>query len=486
MQMLVLSYQSGLFILVLTQFALFSLQNQNLSSNDTQVFYDLIGRMETAFYIDNMKETDFFFPMRLMHKNLVEVCINLIYVQSQVLCIGLPTQRFTFQGSLEGTVLVNWQMRYAYNNSDFSNKDHITKEEIYYNVIGINNRPNFSLEMELKSPPYGSIIASKDLYISYQLNTQNLPPATLMDSSHVSFQLGKLTIKVPLSNTELSSETEMEPGSYFFQLTPFIDVPGVNGTIEHHSEYPCLGYIEFVTPSGEIERNRRYSTRSTNTCLGIGSLTRSCIEQSKEIKGNIHGEQQIDSFKSVYIKESKPIRVCIWGNLEMDGQKNIFLQQLEYMDKEEFQFTWVVADLEKAEGVKRQGVNERLQKMPHVKVVPSPFMFHTVEKDDIDGDPYWDTTVEANDVNIYQYSSQRLKLARNDIDQVTPPWVKKIYVTMRNHIQEEECNIIVFGNSRGFSSNSLIIDTARILGMFFYYTMRIILWFNLIVIDPTL
>jgi hypothetical protein len=384
MQTLVLSYQLGFLILVLTQFALFSSENQNSFSYDTQVYYDLMGKMETAYYIDNLKETDFFFPMRLMHKNLVEVCVKFMHIQSQVLCIGLPTQRITFQGSLEGTVLVNWQMRYAYNNSELPNKDYIEKEEIYYNIIGINNRPNFSLEMELKSPPYGSIIASKDLYISYQLNTQNLPPATLMDSSHVSFQLGKLIMKVPLSNTGLSSETEMEPGSYFFQLTPFIDLPGPNGTIDHHSEYPCLGYIEFVTPPEEIERNRRYSTRSDSLCSDVRCLyvssTNPFIEQSNINKGNMHDEQQIDSFGNVHMKESKAIRICMWGNYEMDGQKNIFLQQLEYMDKEAFQFTWVVADQEKEEGIKRQGVKERLQKMPHVKVVPSPFIFHTVEK----------------------------------------------------------------------------------------------------------
>jgi hypothetical protein len=35
------------------------------------------------------------------------------------------------------------------------------------------------------------------------------------------------------------------------------------------------------------------------------------------------------------------------------------------------------------------------------------YIYIYIYKDDIDGDPYWDPGVEANDVNIYQYSSQR-------------------------------------------------------------------------------
>ena len=163
----------------------------------------------------------------------------------------------------------------------------------------------------------------------------------------------------------------------------------------------------------------------------------------------------------------------------MDGQKNIFFKQMQYLNHEEFQFTWVStvplshnvsgSDVDKQDSE----VLTRLHQLSHVKVVMSPYaMAAALDPLVIDAGVKWaedDVPLSAKWAKdrslMFDYISDQFKEAKGNIDDMTPLWVRKFYTLMRDHILEEKCEIIVYGNERGPSSNMLITDTAKSLGI---------------------
>lgn len=67
--------------------------------------------------------------------------------------------------------------------------------------------------------------------------------------------------------------------------------------------------------------------------------------------------------------------------------------------------------------------------------------------------------------NVYRYMHQRLVVAGGDLRSVSPEWCRNVYGQMERHFKALNCDVIVYGNNRGFSSDILITDTARSLGI---------------------
>ena len=423
-----------------------------------------LGDIEVAYYIISEGKFVFYIPNRLLHPGLIQTCLLLLQNQRDIVCAyDTPNKPFEVFGSFTGTIAVSWHMKCAINGTTggFS----FAREEIVYSILGIDTRPKFPLRVDLISPAFGTIMAN-NLSIAYDVNGNYVPQMIIvMDTSYVNFKVEGILEghSAPVNSKEITGRSDIEPGSWFFSLTPIIDSRiKENGSIERLDGYPNLGYIEFVLSRESIDKNRRFSV-----------AWKEISNQNHIIKPPQKRASEDESSKTV-----DQTRLCIWGTFKMDGQKNIFLKQLQYLDRTRFAFTWVAAEWP-AEVAKGNGSEEykqhadlrsRLSTMSHVKVVFSPYATHAIDVKQVDehaegGDVPLSSAFQKNESLMHEYISSRFRLSNGDIDSISPPWVKTLYTLMRTHFRNEMCDIVVYGNSRGLSSNMLITDTARALGI---------------------
>ena len=441
-------------------------------SEGTKAGYDLpslsslpVGDIEVAYYIISEGKFIFYIPNRLLYPGLIQTCLLLRQNKRDVICAyDTPNKPFEVFGSFTGTVAVSWHMKYAFNGTNGGSS--FAREEISYSILGIDTRPKCPLRVDLISPIFGEIMAY-NLSIAYEVIGNYLPQSTtVIDTSHVNFQVVGILEghSAPMNSKEITGRSEIEPGSWFFSLTPIIDSRTKDvGSIERLEGYPNLGYIEFVFSRESIEKNRRFSVAWKE------GLTDNHIVATPQKRAL---ETDDDS------KMIKQTRLCIWGTFKMDGQKNIFLKQLQYLDRTKFAFTWVAAEWpaevakgsDSEESKQHADLRSRLSTMSHVKVVYSPYATHAINVKQVDehtegGDVPLSSTFQKNESLMHEYISSRFRLSNGDIDNISPPWVKTLYTLMRTHLRDEMCDIVVYGNSRGLSSNMLITDTARALGI---------------------
>jgi hypothetical protein len=57
-----------------------------------------------------------------------------------------------------------------------------------------------------------------------------------------------------------------------------------------------------------------------------------------------------------------------------------------------------------------------------------------------------------------------MKAAKGNINLLTPPFVKNVYLRMISFMQTEFCNVHVYGNQRGVSYDYVILEVAELLG----------------------
>ena len=71
-----------------------------------------------------------------------------------------------------------------------------------------------------------------------------------------------------------------------------------------------------------------------------------------------------------------------------------------------------------------------------------------------------------DDINyLYKYTHESILRANYNIEKITPKWCKHFYLMIRNAILEQSCDIIVYGNSRGYGFEVLLVDTSYILNI---------------------
>jgi len=170
--------------------------------------------------------------------------------------------------------------------------------------------------------------------------------------------------------------------------------------------------------------------------------------------------------------------LCIWGPHGIDGQKRIWLQQAAKLNKSIFDISWIADSTSTVTG----SLLEHLKSIPHVRVIQSPFTGMALPLEDLYNNPpsssNWTTlfrTLEdfelqipklfatEDDFNIlYHFAHERLKsLSSNaSLKDLTPQWCRSLYETLFNLLQSNNCDQIIYGNSRDFSFNVIITDTA--------------------------
>jgi hypothetical protein len=71
-----------------------------------------------------------------------------------------------------------------------------------------------------------------------------------------------------------------------------------------------------------------------------------------------------------------------------------------------------------------------------------------------------------DDINyLYKYTHESMIRANYNIEKITPTWCKKFYLIIMNAIMEQSCDIIVYGNSRGYGFEVLLVDISYILNI---------------------
>ena len=151
--------------------------------------------------------------------------------------------------------------------------------------------------------------------------------------------------------------------------------------------------------------------------------------------------------------------------------------QVRYFERhffDEFHFQWVFPDPRRdAQGSWDTSDPNTVQAVlvfqRNVQFWPSPYAdrpisLSSLAEDAGDGSPPLSSYYNGNESAIYEYAVQRLHLV-GDVALVSPPWVRSLLQAMRDHLLEARCDVVVFGNNRGLTSDIIITETARSLGI---------------------
>jgi hypothetical protein len=220
----------------------------------------------------------------------------------------------------------------------------------------------------------------------------------------------------------------------------------------------------------ELFQERGFSTqdRRQNEMLTFEANVNSAITVSSERK-----------------KKKKRMNICVSTGNSMDGQKKIWLQQTEFMDQEKFNFIWIMS-LSAAESIEKYiamfhegSLNQNSlfhhlhtlkTKQENVIIVDSAFNSHLIAQEDLaqfpEGDRNYPSAAmvwEHNKTKIYEYAHDRYLRAGGNLEAITPRWCNHMYEVMKKNYLENNCDLMVYGNARGFTTDVILTDVGKTL-----------------------
>ena len=151
--------------------------------------------------------------------------------------------------------------------------------------------------------------------------------------------------------------------------------------------------------------------------------------------------------------------------------------QVRYFERhfnDEFHFQWVFPDpVFDSEGgwdnSHADSVQGMLAGLRNVRFWASPYADYPVSlswfvEDPGDGTPLLSSYYAGNESAIYEYAVERLHLS-GEVAAVRPLWVRSLLEAMRDHLLAARCDVVVYGNNRGLTSDIIITETARSMGV---------------------
>lgn len=300
-------------------------------------------------------------------------------------------------------------------------------------------------------PQYGSL-QSGILNVSFKVNPLQYPAEYLEVIG-----IYNNTFPTDLLATDPIIAQNIEPASWFFKAVPAIEAKSETSDAGWMLGLPTHGYMEFVLSDDEILKHRRFS-----------SLQDQYVSQVQSISGLSLQQASI----------SEKINICILTSPNMDGQKSIWLQQTEFMDPTKFLFTWLLAlpsgrtldEVAYPELLTKNNVYSHLKKLPNVEVHDNPYNtfaldFSLLDEKPNDGSPsageVWNNDMDR----LYKYIHDRFVAANRNVSQISPKWCGQFYQVLIETLKREKCDVVVYGNARGFSSDVFIVDVAGLLGI---------------------
>ena len=323
--------------------------------------------------------------------------------------------------------------------------------------------------IESLSPPYGAIVSDGILDIQMQQ----------VDSFHVELNMNNgqsITEFPPPMNFVFSDSHELEPRSLFYSLTPIVRSDPSAAAMRG---LPHMGYIEVVLPDDEIQRQRQFVQPSSSQFYAMpansSSPAVSPLPDADPAAAVGSGRRQR--------RRRRRIGLCIWGPRGMDGQKRIWMQQAELLDRDLFRVSWILdPDSELRAGQDGPLAAQLRLLRPPPELVASPFSGLLLPLEDLLQHPplpHWrgvpqeqfaaflaaELRTEADYDVLYRFAHDRLRRSNFSLPLLTPRWCAAIFEAIAALLRRQRCDVLVFGNSRGFSSNVVLTDAARLLGL---------------------
>ena len=197
------------------------------------------------------------------------------------------------------------------------------------------NEAQFYGFVNITHPQFG-VILSNDLYV--ELVYSDLTPVHNQRPREIQydFKVTGIFSGVYPGNLNHLASSNIEPGSWFYTVTPLLTEPlgvMVKGL-------PSQGYIEFVMEEADIAKHRRFfdhedtrpSSYAVETAISAHSASGTGQVMAVEVNGGASTQNPL----------AEKVNVCIWSSDNMDGQKRIWLQQIEHLDPARFRFTWML------------------------------------------------------------------------------------------------------------------------------------------------
>lgn len=411
---------------------------------------------DTAYYISSANEFDIFVPSIVSEyastlATSYEICLS-TRLGTRIYCaesIDRSSNRFIIPfNEVENTLKPNklCTIYWIINANQLpADNESIINSDVYFTTLDF--RPPVISHVEIKNY-YGTLpsyVGEPALHIVY--NCDNLAKQS---ADHVYFEIrGVADRKMPVVGDGLRNSVHVhggvEPSSWFYSLTPKFNQEGAITNTSLLRSYPSFGYIEFTLNNADIQKERLYTTdwRRPDATVSLTTV------------GPALGEKTI----------------CIWGSNSLDGQKRIWLSQLEHL-VHQFNLVYVLTDkfqsinLTDPNSIKDDTVTSLLLTLPqfaHVKVVESPYNGVSVTFDLLSsGIPNWD----GDPHTFFDFMHKILLVdSHNDIYQIKVDWAREIYIKLYNFIEQQACDVIVFGNNRLSPDNRLITNVAKILNV---------------------
>ena len=304
--------------------------------------------------------------------------------------------------------------------------------------------------IESISPQYGAIALKAILDIRIEQ----------VDSFHVELDINNghsIAEYPPPMNFVFSNSPDLEPRSLFYSLTPI--VKSQSGAASERG-IPFAGYIEVVLSDEDIQRQRLFVPRDSSAASSLAAPPPPSPSPSPSLWA-----------------PWRKTELCIWGPRGIDGQKRIWMQQAELLDPTKFRVSWVLDPRNEDGPLAAQLRHLR----PPPQLVASPLIGLPLPLEDLRRNPpaaHWQVPQEqfaqlltaelrtdADYDLLYRFAHDRLRLANFSVELLTPRWCRAIFDSVTDLLRRQRCDVLVFGNSRGFSSNVILTDAARLLGL---------------------
>lgn len=292
--------------------------------------------------------------------------------------------------------------------------------------------------------PEYSLILSGSLYLEFKY--LSVLASQLTDHCHINFEiigLQQTTLSILDRHMNSVGDNYMEPASWFIKYLPTCQDISSNTEKSIMQSYESYSYIEYVLSPDEILKERKFPIESNAVNIPI-------------------------DYSSLSLRK---YHICIWGSNMLDGQKSIWLNQIKHMNKSEFHFSYILSRTEVTELSNSTQIELILRTLENLNLYQSPFNDYYVsetrlmEELDENGLPVdYESIIKDSNV-LYHILKERLRNANFKIDELSPLWAKEIYLMAYNFLKDINCDIIVYGNNRGVTSDVVITDTAKVLNI---------------------
>eukprot|EP00981_Chlorochromonas_danica_P003551 scaffold659_cov192-Ochromonas_danica.AAC.64 len=477
--------------------------------NQSTSFY-LASKNRTTFHFHFLDYTYSTFSSSLQHQqeNTSEkllpqsFCIDLPTVSSFMYCaetngrqnviLDLP---FQIAGKLvEVNLLLHFEYHENSSNTPIKTST-VFKQSHYIKPYPSGQLPVFESYVSITSPTYGSLTEG---VLDLHIDRFGEPFDQLVLRVH---EVGNYLLGADIA--WLKSPFDVEAGSWFFELVPMRAVSSPPNSDETNQVGGAsvtswvegqitFGYLEFVPSREELARERLFHDRADyQTLLNILSTPLNQVEASLEktiaARYSTFRERSLSlattkqqPMQDITNDSKERISVCFWSSNIMDGQKRIWLQQSAHLDHTRFAINWILSlgssqtvnqELNKSREEIKGSVLSHLFGLNNVTLIDSPFNTLNIQPEQLleipadGGRPAIDSFDPNNHSTVSQYIHERFLAANGRLDQITPLWCKRIYENIESLLLHLSCDVVVFGNNRGYSTDFFITDVSRSLGI---------------------